>query len=344
MSEINGLSPNGTSNEKGFELAAMALFAMGLVITLSFGLLPMMFGLLGARAASLALAHSRLLSGRGHVAKLVASLSVGAVAAAILAGVSVWMFDSGVKAVKEAPQLAVKITEKARELKTKLPPGIGDRIPDEDQEIQAAIADAIGKQMPSIAGVGKAWAAGALFALIGWIIGLVMANIKPADPASGPLARQLRERGKRFSDLFKEIVVAQFFVSCANTLFAAIYMFGILPMAGIEMPWAGALVAMTLVVSMIPVAGNVLCNGVVTLVALSVGPGVALASLTYLIVVHKIEYFINAKVVGKRVSASVWELLLAMFALEAMFGVGGLVAAPLFYAYVKSELKSLGWV
>jgi predicted PurR-regulated permease PerM len=266
------------------------------------------------------------------------------VAFAMIAGVSVWMFDSGVKAVKEAPQMALKISEKARELKMMLPPGIADRIPDEDEEIQSVIADGISKQMPSIAGAGKAWVTGALFALIGWIIGLLMANIKPADPTSGPLARQLREHGKRFSDLFKQIVVAQFFVSCANTFFAAIYLFGILPLAGIHMPWAGALVVMTLVISMIPVAGNILCNGVVTLVALSVGPGVALASLAYLIVVHKLEYFINAKVLGKRVSASVWELLLAMFTLEAIFGVGGLVAAPLFYAYIKSELKSLGWV
>jgi len=30
--------------------------------------------------------------------------------------------------------------------------------------------------------------------------------------------------------------------------------------------------------------------------------------------------------------------------LEAIFGPAGLVAAPLFYAYVKQELQAGGWV
>ena len=47
---------------------------------------------------------------------------------------------------------------------------------------------------------------------------------------------------------------------------------------------------------------------------------------------------INAKVVGARTQMSVWELLTAMFVFEAVFGPAGLVAAPLFYAYIKKEL------
>ena len=39
-----------------------------------------------------------------------------------------------------------------------------------------------------------------------------------------------------------------------------------------------------------------------------------------------------------RIHAQIWELLIAMMAMEAMFGVPGLVAAPIYYAYVKSEL------
>jgi hypothetical protein len=39
-----------------------------------------------------------------------------------------------------------------------------------------------------------------------------------------------------------------------------------------------------------------------------------------------------------------WELLTVMFAMEAIFGAAGLVAAPLFYAYAKQELEASGWV
>ena len=39
-----------------------------------------------------------------------------------------------------------------------------------------------------------------------------------------------------------------------------------------------------------------------------------------------------------------WELLLAMLVMEAAFGLPGLVAAPVFYAYVKRELVDQRWI
>ena len=76
------------------------------------------------------------------------------------------------------------------------------------------------------------------------------------------------------------------------------------------------------------------------LVALSVSPVTALACLAFLIIIHKAEYVINAKVVGSRTQMRVWELLAVMFVAEAVFGPAGLVAAPLFYAYLKKELQA----
>ena len=89
-----------------------------------------------------------------------------------------------------------------------------------------------------------------------------------------------------------------------------------------------------------PIVGNLICNTVITLVGLSVSPFVALACLAFLILIHKAEYLINAKVVGSRTQMAVWELLAVMFVAEAVFGPAGLVAAPLFYAYLKKELKA----
>ena len=39
------------------------------------------------------------------------------------------------------------------------------------------------------------------------------------------------------------------------------------------------------------------------------------------------------------IEAKAWELLLAMLVMEAAFGVPGVVAAPIYYAYVKRELR-----
>ena len=52
----------------------------------------------------------------------------------------------------------------------------------------------------------------------------------------------------------------------------------------------------------------------------------------------------NTVIVGGEIRAHAWELLLAMLVMEAAFGLSGLVAAPVFYAYVKRELVAQGWV
>jgi predicted PurR-regulated permease PerM len=43
---------------------------------------------------------------------------------------------------------------------------------------------------------------------------------------------------------------------------------------------------------------------------------------------------------GTQIHARAWELLLAMFVMEAIFGIAGVVAAPIYYAYLKNELSA----
>jgi predicted PurR-regulated permease PerM len=75
-------------------------------------------------------------------------------------------------------------------------------------------------------------------------------------------------------------------------------------------------------------------------VSLSVSPLVAASSLAYLVIIHKLEYFVNARIIGGRIRAKAWEILVAMLAMEALFGLPGLIAAPIYYAYIKDELYS----
>ena len=77
---------------------------------------------------------------------------------------------------------------------------------------------------------------------------------------------------------------------------------------------------------------------------LSFSLNVAIGSLLFLVVIHKLEYFLNARIVGKRVECHTWELLLAMLAMEAAFGISGVIAAPIYYAYLKDELEDRGLV
>jgi len=61
-------------------------------------------------------------------------------------------------------------------------------------------------------------------------------------------------------------------------------------------------------------------------------------------VIHKLEYFLNARIVGTQINARPWELLVAMLVMEAAFGAGGLIAAPIYYAYLKDELLDRGLI
>jgi predicted PurR-regulated permease PerM len=109
-------------------------------------------------------------------------------------------------------------------------------------------------------------------------------------------------------------------------------------------PLAGTLVALTFVCGLLPVVGNLVSNTFVVLLSLGVSPWVAVASVVFLLVVHKLEYFLNAKIVGARIGAAIWETLIAMIVLDAVFGVSGLILAPVVYAWLKGELVERGLV
>jgi len=177
--------------------------------------------------------------------------------------------------------------------------------------------------------------------LIGMIIGgmLALREAVTVDHFK-PFARALVGRASFFSDAFKRIVFAQIRISAINTFFTAIYLAVVLPLIGIHLPLVKTMIAITFIVGLIPVVGNLISNTVIVVVSLSHSLGVAVGSLAYLVIIHKFEYFLNARIVGGQIRANAWELLIAMLCMEAVFGLIGIVAAPIYYAYIKAELRA----
>jgi predicted PurR-regulated permease PerM len=177
--------------------------------------------------------------------------------------------------------------------------------------------------------------------LVGLALGALVAltHARPVD-AGGPLRRDLTARCARFTQAFHDIVFAQARISALNTIFTAIFLLIALPLAGVHLPLTKTLIAITFVVGLLPVIGNLISNTLIVIVALSVSLWVALGALIFLILIHKLEYFLNANIVGTRIHARAWEILLAMLVMEAAFGLPGIVAAPIYYAYLKSELTA----
>lgn len=225
------------------------------------------------------------------------------------------------------------------ELRLKLPPDIAVYLPEGAADVQRLVAGYLRAQAGMLALTGRAWLGGLLFAYVGLLVG-ALAGAGMSGASGGPLSIALRQRVLLFGEAFGQIVAAQFWIAAFNSLLTAVFLLFLLPLWDLRLPYTPALITLTFVAGLVPIVGNLLCNAVITLVGLSVSPVTALACLVFLILIHKAEYFINAKVVGSRTHMAVWELLAVMFVAEAVFGPAGLVAAPLFYAYLKKELQA----
>lgn len=181
------------------------------------------------------------------------------------------------------------------------------------------------------------------------LLGMVIGSMVALQDVSSvhqykPFAAALHQRIAYLADMFHRVVFAQVRISLINTLFTGIFLALILPVAGVHLPLVKSMIAITFIAGLIPVVGNIISNTVIVIVSLSHSLYVAAISLTYMIVIHKLEYFLNARIIGSQVNAKAWELLTAILVMEALFGLPGVVAAPVFYSYVKKELKECGLV
>ena len=104
------------------------------------------------------------------------------------------------------------------------------------------------------------------------------------------------------------------------------------------------MIAVTFVVGLLPVLGNLISNTIIVVISFSISSVAAIGSLIFLVAIHKLEYFANARIIGSRIHARAWELLLAMLVMDAAFGVPGVIAAPIYYAYMKDELADRGLI
>lgn len=229
------------------------------------------------------------------------------------------------------------------EIREKLPPDLAAHLPDELVTAQTWLAAYLQSKAHALTGLGSAGLHGGLLVYVGLVIGALIVGT-PSAVSIAPLRVQIRERATHFMESFRQIVIAQFWIAVFNAVCTGVFLMLALPQFGVTIPYSSSLVALTFFAGVIPIVGNLLCNSVLTLAGVSVSPTVGLACLLFLVAIHKFEYFINAKVVGKRTGTSAWELLTVMFVGEAIFGVAGLVAAPLYYAYAKRELQANGLI
>lgn len=300
-----------------------ALFAGMLVYTLIHKLAPMLARLFTGRAA-------RIAATAIVAVVVVATVSLGAFAL-------LYYLKSGDTA--GLPELWTKLAEIVDGANATLPAWITERLPGSAEELKVAVVSWLHAHSAEVQGMGRELGIAFVHILIGGILGAMIAVSGTGEtPDRKPLAKSLRERAAIFHGAFGRVVIGQGKISLINTFLTGIYLAIILPMAGIHVPFIKTMLAVTLIVGILPVVGNLISNTIIVLVSASVSFSAAIASLIFLIVLHKGEYFLSARILGHQINARAWEMLLAMLVMEAAFGIPGIAVAPVFYAYMKAEL------
>jgi predicted PurR-regulated permease PerM len=320
-----------------YDLAAWILVGAGLLIVLKLHLLSaLLAGLLVYELVHMAAPRLQRLSGaraRAWALTGLALLAAGAVAGIVTALVSV------VRGEGHLASLLERMAESIARARANLPASVSDHLPATADDLKDGTVHWLRSHALEIRTAGADVGRTVAHVIVGLVAGaMVSLTDAQSHPVERPLARALGERMARLGEAFRRVVFAQVRISAINAVLTGLFLLVGLPLFGVHLPLAKTLVVLTFAVGLLPVVGNLISNTVMVVIAFSVSAYVAVAALVFLVAIHKLEYFLNARIVGAQISARAWELLVAMLLMEAAFGMAGIIAAPIYYAYLKDEL------
>src|ERR1700733_11945129 len=283
-------------------LAGIALF---LVLKLHL-LSALMAGLLTYELVRLLtpLVEKRLTSKGARLVAL-ATLSVLTITLLILLTVGMLAFFKSDTGNRRA--LLDKTNHILTDARTKLPLWIVDNWPSNVDAMKSYASEWVDEHSKEIQQAGKEVVHFFVRGLVGMVIGaLISLHAGAAIRQMRPLAAALALRISRFANAFRLIIFAQMKISAINTIFTGIFIAGILPTFGVHLPLAKTLIAITFLAGLLPIVGNLISNSLICIVALSISIYAGIAALIFLVVIHKLEYFLNAKIVGAETRSRAW--------------------------------------
>jgi predicted PurR-regulated permease PerM len=324
------------------EIASYIFAAITLFAVVKFGLLVALFAglLVYSLVHLLAPAIERRYSG-----KTSRTIAVVLLSAVIILTISAGLWAAVVFLRSDASNLhnlLQKLADMIEASRSQLPQWASTYLPDGVEALRQWMTDWLREHAGEAKGLGQQAGHIVVQLILGMIIGSMVAlndtTNNDKKPQNRPLADALTERVSNMGLMFRKIVFAQVYISSINTVFTAIYLLVVLPLLGVHLPLTKSMIAITFLAGLIPVVGNIVSNTVIVIVALSYSLPIAIGSLVFMVVIHKLEYFLNARIIGSQINAKSWEMLTAILVMETLFGMPGVVAAPVFYAYIKKEL------
>jgi len=216
------------------------------------------------------------------------------------------------------------------------------------ESLRAVVIDTLQQEAHYLRNVAH-FAGSTTTALVFSIIGIVAAGSlffkAGLDPhrATHPVKNNLYsiccdEVSTRFRDFYRSfatVMGAQITISLINTALTGLFV------VTVRMPHAPLLIAMTFLCGLVPIVGNLVSNAIIVFVALTVSLKLAIVALVFLVVIHKLEYFLNSKIIGDRIRNPVWLTLIALIIGERLMGIPGLILAPVVLNYLRVEMLTV---
>jgi predicted PurR-regulated permease PerM len=142
---------------------------------------------------------------------------------------------------------------------------------------------------------------------------------------------RIAELFRSFYENFEKVMSAQVIISGINTTLTSAFVYAT------SLPYAAVVIVLTFLCGLLPVIGNIISNTIIVGIAFTISPQFAGWALLFLVVIHKLEYFLNSKIIGGRIRHPMWLTLLALLFGERLLGITGIILAPVVLSFIKVQ-------
>ncbi len=150
------------------------------------------------------------------------------------------------------------------------------------------------------------------------------------------LYRFMQVRLRIFYAYFRRVMGGQVIISLINTVISSI------AIVGLGLPHPFLMIFIVFFCGLFPVIGNLISNTVLIFNAfVSIGLWGAGVCLILLISIHKLEYFLNSRIIGGIVRLPMAVSLAALIFCEVMLGIPGLILAIPLVLFVRHEFEHI---
>ena len=317
----------------GPRLASYALFALALIAVARFDLGP--FLLAGLVSFMILDVTDRRLRGAGTRPALArwAAVAVFTVMAAALGWIFVQFFRVG---LVRLPLLLDTVLPRLAAFSERY----GFDFPaDNAKELRDVVVAAVRDNSSSVSKTSGLLTRGVFQVVTGMFVAMMrFLTPSPADHGGhlyDSLRLEINARVSLFMRSFERVVGAQVLISTLNTVLTSIFL------NAMGFPFKTFLTLTTFVCGMVPLLGNVISNCFIVSAGLIVSEQLAIVGLVYLIVIHKLGYFLNGRILGGSIDTPMWMTLLGIVVGEAVMGVPGVLLAPALLHYAREEMRAL---